>query len=331
MDIISEKDIMKGRNPKIIVVGGTYIDMAIKCNQIPSVGQYVIGSTLSYSISGPGPIQSVQAALCGCEVSLISKIGSGSFAKMILDGLAEFKINTNYTQCVKAKNTGLHLTMINSEGENAGCFYSGANCALVPMDITTAEDAIAEADVCLIDGELPQDTIVEAIRCAQLHGTKTILDPARPFEQKEDGCGELPNEYFSVDVIIPNLSEAADITEQTSVGLRDGKLIGSDLIARGVKHAVITMGKKGCLIVNRDGADHIPAFEVELVNQSGRGDSFNGALAAYYAIKDDIQGAVKFASAAAALTCTKFGLLEALPAKADIIQLLQQNDTEHEI
>ncbi|MBN2588475.1 MAG: ribokinase [Sedimentisphaerales bacterium] len=320
---------MKGRNPKIIVVGGTYIDMSIKCSQIPVVGQYVIGSTLSYSISGPGPVQSVQAALCGCEVSLISKIGSGSFAKMILEGLAEYNINTDYVQCVKAKNTGVHVTMINSEGENAGCLYSGANSALVPMDITTADEAIAEADVCLIHGELPQETIVEAIRCAKLHGTKTILDPARPLEQKEDGCGELPAEYFAVDVIIPNLSEAADITDQTSVGLRNGKLIGSDLIARGVKHAVITMGKRGCLVVNRNGADNIPAFEVELVNQSGRGDAFNGALAAYYAIKDDIHGAVKFASAAGALTCTKFGLLEALPTKADIIQVLQEHDTDH--
>lgn len=320
---------MKGRNPKIIVIGGTYIDMAIKCNQIPSVGQYVIGSNLSYSISGPGPIQSVQAALCGCEVSLVSKIGSGSFAKMILDTLAEYSINTDYVQCVKAKNTGVHVTMINSEGENAGCLYSGANNAMVPMDITAADEAIGEADVCLIHGELPQDTIVEAIRCAKLHGTKTILDPARPLEQKSDGCGELPAEYFTVDVIIPNLSEAADITDQTSVGLRNGKLIGSDLIARGVKHAVITMGKKGCLVVNMDGADNIPAFDVDLVNQAGRGDAFNGALAAYYAIKDDIQGAVKFASAAGALTCTKFGLLEALPTKADIIQLLQQYDTEH--
>ena len=321
---------MKGRNPKIIIIGGAYIDMAIKCSQIPSVGQYVIGSTLSYAISGPGPVQAVQTALCGCEVSLISKIGCGSFAKLILDGLAEYKINTDYVQCVKAKNTGVHLTMINSEGENAGCMYSGANCALVPMDITAADEAIADADVCLMHGELPQDTIVEAIRCAKIHGTKTILDPARPLEQKGQESGELPAEYFAVDVIIPNLSEAADITDQTAAGLRNGKLIGSDLIARGVKHAVITMGRRGCLVVDRNGADHIPAFEVELVNQSGRGDAFNGALAAYYAIEDDIRGAVKFASAAGALACTKFGLLEALPSKADIIQLLQENDTSHE-
>ncbi len=322
---------MSGRNPRLVVVGGTYIDMAIRCSQIPSTGQYVIGTALSYAIAGHGPVQAVQAALCGCEVSLISKIGGDSFAKMIIEGLAEYKINSDYVQVVKAKNTGVSVTMVNAEGENAGCFYSGANCALVPMDITAAEDAISDADVCLIHGELPQDAIAEAIRCAKLHGTKTILNPARPLEQKGQENEDLPNEYFLVDVIIPNLSEAADITDQTTVDVRTGKLIGSDLIARGVKHAVITMGRKGSLVVDREGADHIPAFDVELVNQSGRGDAFTGALAAYCAIEDDIRGAVKFASAAGALACTKFGLIEALPTKADIIQLLQKQDMEHEI
>ncbi len=322
---------MLGRNPKLVVIGGTYIDMAIRCSQIPSIGQYVIGSALSYAIAGHGPVQAAQAALCGCDVSLISKIGSDSFAKMILDGLAEYKIKTDFVRVAKAKNTGVNVTMVNAEGENSGCFYSGANCALVPMDITAAEDIISEADVCLIHGELPQDTITEAIRCARLHGTKTILSPARPLEQKGQEGEDYPDEYFMVDVIIPNLSEAADITEQVTAGVRNGKLIGSDLIARGVKHAVITMGRKGCMVVDREGADHIPAFDIELVNQSGRGDAFTGALAAFCAIEDDIRGAVKFASAAGALACTKFGLIEALPTKADIILLLQKQDTEHEI
>ena len=66
--------------------------------------------------------------------------------------------------------------------------------------------------------------------------------------------------------------------------------------------------------------------EIELVDQTGRGDAFAGALAAYYAVEDDIRGAVKFASAAGALACTKFGSIEALPTKAEIIELLQKED-----
>ncbi len=87
------------------------------------------------------------------------------------------------------------------------------------------------------------------------------------------------------------------------------------------------MGKRGCLVVDRSGADHIPAFDIELVDHTGRGDAFAGALAAFCAVKDNLREAVKFASAAGALACTKFGALEAMPAKAEIIELLQKHET----
>jgi ribokinase len=136
----------------------------------------------------------------------------------------------------------------------------------------------------------------------------------------------LPADYFSADIMIPNLYEAADITDQSDANIHAAKLIGSDLVARGADSVVITMGRRGCMVVDRNGADHIPAFEVELVDQTGRGDAFAGALAACCAVGDELRKAVKFASAAGALTCTKFGSLEALPSKAEIIELLQKEE-----
>ncbi|MEE8576844.1 MAG: PfkB family carbohydrate kinase, partial [candidate division Zixibacteria bacterium] len=214
----------------------------------------------------------------------------------------------------------------NAEGENASCYYPGANIALQTLDITEAEQIISEADVCLIHGQLPQEAIVSALRCAELYGVKVILNPARPLEQQGQTESDLPIEYFKADILIPNLYEAADITEQSTANIRTAKLIGSDLVARGVGSAVITMGRRGCMVVDRNSADHIPAFEIELVDHTGRGDAFAGALAAYCAVKNDVREAVKFASAAGALACTKFGSIEALPTKADIIELLQKED-----
>jgi len=319
---------VSGRNPKVVVIGGTYVDMAIRCSQIPTPGQSVIGNSLSYAAVGPGPNQAVEAALCGCEVHLISKIGGDPFAQMAMTSLAEYKVNTDYVFTAEAKNTGVIVTLVSATGENADCYYTGANIALGTRDIEAAEQVISEADVCLIHGGLQQDAIVAAIRYAKVHGTKVILNPARPIEQKGRASSDLPTEYFLVDIIIPNLDEAADITDHSTSGIRTAKLIGSDLVARGVKYAVITMGKRGCMVVDRDGADQIPAFEVESVDHTGRGDAFTGALAAYCAVGDDVRGAVKFASAAGALACTKFGSIEAMPTKADIIQLLQKEDTE---
>ena len=319
---------MTGRIPKVVVVGGTYIDMAIRCGQIPSPGQSVSGAELSYSLTGPGPNQAVEAALCGCEVHLICKVGGDPFANMVKRTLSDFNVNTEFVLTAEAKNTGVLVTLVNAEGENADCFYSGANGALTPKDIEDAEQVIAQADICLIHGQLPQEAIVVALRTAKLHGTKVILDPARPIEQTDKPVTDLPNEYFLADILIPNLFEAADITDQSDASTRTAKLIGSDLVARGATAAVITMGKRGCIVVDRNGADHIPAFAVEPVDHTGKGDAFAGALAAYCAVKDDVRGAVKFASAAGALACTKFGSLEAMPAKEDIIELLQKEDAE---
>jgi ribokinase len=319
---------MPGRIPKVVVVGGAYVDMAIRCGHVPSPGQSVNGSAVFYTATGPGPNQSAEAALCGCQVHLISKVGGDPFAQMVKASLAEFDINTDFVYSAEAKNTGVVVTLVNAEGENTSLTYTGANSALRSEDIDPAEQIISEADICLIHGQLPERAVVTAIRCARLHGTKVILNPARPIERPGRDNTALPVEYFSANILVPNLHEAAGIVEDTATVRKDtAKLIGSDLVARGADSAVITMGKRGCLVVDRTGADHIPAFEVELADQTGRGDAFAGALAAFCAVDDNVREAVKFASAAGALACTKFGAIEALPTKAEIIELLQKHET----
>ncbi|HPC95227.1 MAG TPA: PfkB family carbohydrate kinase [Sedimentisphaerales bacterium] len=319
---------MVERIPKIVVIGSTYIDMAFKCAKIPAAGQSVSGSALSYSLAGPGPLQAVQVALLGCQVHLISKVGGDPFGPLAKKILTDYKVNVDYVYTAPAKNTGVVVTHVNAEGENACCHYSGANCALLAADIDAAEELIAEAEVCLMHGCLPQEAITRALRCCELHRTKVIFDPSRPTEHENQRGLDLPVEYFAADVLIPNLYEAADITDQSTATIRTAKLIGSELVARGARCAVITMGRRGCMVVDRSGADHVPAFEVDLVDHTGSGAAFAGALAAYCAVKDDIREGVKFASAAGALACTKFGGIEALPSKADIIQLLQREDID---
>ena len=314
--------------PKIVVVGGTYIDMAIKCEHVPTPGQSVAGSTLSYTITGPGPNQAVQAALCGCEVHLISKIGGDPFTQMIRESLGGYNVNTDYVFKAEPRSTGMIVTLVNSIGDNASCMVSGANNALNQHDIESAEKVIGEADICLIHGRLPQDAIVKAIRCAELYNTKVILNPARPIDRRGGQISDVPDAYFDADILIPNLYEAADITVRSPANISTAKLIGSDLVERGVGCAVITMGKRGCMVVDKNGADHIHGFEIELVDQTCTGDAFTGALASYFAVKENIREAVKFACAAGALACTKFGSIETLPTKAEIIELLQKEDRE---
>jgi ribokinase len=317
---------MAEKVPKAVVIGGTYVDMAVRCGRIPSSGSSVAGSELAYTAAGPGPTQSAAAALCGCSVHLVSMVGGDPFGPMVRSSLAELGVDTEFVHTAEAKNTGIVVTLVNSAGENASCVYRGANTALRPRDIESAEKVIAAADICLVHGRLPQDAIVAAIRCAKLHGVRLVLNPARPLAASGLQAETPAVEYFNADVLVPNLYEAADITDTSDAGIHTAKLIGSDLVARGAGAAVITIGKRGCMVVDRSGADHIPAFEVELVDQTGRGDAFAGALAAYCAVSDSLREAARFASAAAALACTKFGSIESMPTRAEIIELLQRSE-----
>lgn len=322
---------MAGRIPKVVVIGGIYIDIAIRCEEMPAPGQSVSGHDLTCTPTGSGLTEAAQAAICGCEVHLISRIGGGPLAEMVKGTLREYNINDQCIFTSEAKNTGTIMTLVNGTGENASCVYPGANSALMPRDIDAAEDIIEQADILLIHGQLLQETVIAGIRLANLHSTRVILDPVKPIKTpgEQGGRGsEMPDEYFTANIMIPNLYEAADIADRSTANINTGKMIGSELVARGVNAAVITMGKRGCMVVDREGADHIPAFNIELIDQTATGDAFAGALAAYCAVKDDMREAVKFASAAGALACTKFGNIESLPSKQDIIELLQQEDTE---
>ena len=318
---------MAGKLPKVVVIAGSYVDLAVRCNQVIMAGTKVNGSELEYGLTGPGPNEAVQAANCGCDVQLISKVGGDPFGDMVKTKLQEMQVKTDYVFTAEPRNTGTIITIVDGEGDNTSIHHAGANSALLPSEIQQSEQIISDADVCLIHGKLPLEAIKKAICCAAASGTKLILNPVRPLTngtQKKD----LPAEYFNADILIPNLYEAADITERSDANLRTAKMIGSDLVARGARNAVITMGKRGCMIVNREKAEHIPAFEIELVDQTCSGDAFAGALAAYFAVGDDIIEAVKFASAAGALACTKFGAIDSLPNKSEIIQLLQKEDTD---
>lgn len=315
------------------MVGGVYVDVAVKCAQTPTAGQTTVGTALSATATGPGVNQAVEASLCGCEVYLISKVGNCPFGAMIKSVIEQYDVNSKYIFTAQAKNTGVMLTLVNTAGENACIRYDGANLALVPADIESAENAFSGAKVCLIHAQLPKDAIMKAITAAKLHSLKVILDPAGAIELSGGGAGmvgaqELPAEYFSADILIPNLYEAGLISERSSANIRTAKLVGSDLVARGAGAAVITMGRRGCMVVDRDSTDHIPAYNIELVDHTGTGDAFAGALAASLAVGDDLRQAVKFASAAGALACTKFGSVDAMATKEEIIELMQKQEPE---
>lgn len=317
---------MVGRIPKIVVFGSTYVDMAIKCSQFPQSGQVVAGSGFSCTPTGPGINQVVEATICGCETYLLSKVGDDSFGEMVKENLQTHGVNTDFVSIAHAMNTGIIVTMVNSQGENSSCVSAGANRALNADEIASAriEQLIGSADVCLINSDLSADVISTAIRLANLYKTKVILEvPVTHQDCEKPAELDWPMEYYSVDILLPDFDKFDVAVELGAGNTHKAKFLGSELVARGVGCVIIKMGAKGAFVIDRQGTVHVPGFKVELVDHTCCGDAFAGALAASCGTGDKPRDAVHFAAAAGALACTKFGSQDALPTKQEIIQLLQ--------
>jgi len=318
---------MAGRIPKIVVIGPTYVDMVIKCRQFPAPGETVDGFGASCVPTGSGPNRAVEAALCNCDVALISKVGEDPFGEMAKANLRRYRINTELIYTASAMSTGVIMTMVDELGENSSCMSAGANRALSSDELAcaSAESVIGAADVCLICGELPESTVVTAIRTARLHRTRIILE-APPHDHHIEKVAELnwPTEYYTVDVLIPNFHRLVPGAELGAATAGELKLIASELVAAGVGCVLIKMPPREVFIVDRNDTTHVPWFELDIVDHTASADAFAGALAASCAVGDEPKDAVKFACAAGALAMSRFGTQDSLPKKEKIIELLQQ-------
>ena len=318
---------MAGRIPKVVVIGPVAVDMAVRCDQFPQAGESVEGSGFSCVPVGAGYNSAIQAAICGCDVHLLCKVGDDAFGGMIRDGLAQRKVDTDHVYTAQAMNTGVAVTMVDSIGKNTSCVSEGANRALSGDEVASAsvEQLIASADICLICDGIGADAAVAAIRASKIYETKVVLQIGMTIEDETDMAGlNWPAEFYSVDVLVPDFGNVLTSAELGSGGIHRLKYIGSELVARGIGGVVIRAGSKGCFAIHRDGAVHVSGFIVDrVIEQGGCGDIFAGALVASCGSGDECDEAVKFAVAASEIAATKFGSIDIFPTKEEIIELLQ--------
>ena len=318
---------MSERIPKIIVVGPVYVDMAVKCENFPSPGRVCEGSSFTCMPTGFGINRAIQAALCGCDVFVLARVGEEFFSRMIRDNLQRYGISTDLIYESQAISTGTILTMVDSNGENRSCRSDGANKILGrdEIEFAAAEQAIGSANACLISDQLSQAAVVSALRSAKLHKTRTVLEAFLPIPDRGIVYSlDWPMEYYNADLLVLHFEGTLCGSELGSSGEGDLKFIGTELVAKGANCVVISIGWRGALVIDRQGSRHIPGIYTEVVDPTGCEDCFGGALAASFSSGDTPDKAVRFALAAEALARSRFGLQDALPVKEEIISLLQE-------
>lgn len=311
--------------PVITVVGSVNMDLVVGVPRHPAPGETLIGSDYVTHPGGKGANQAVAAARLGAEVRFVGRVGSDAFGAELRASLEADAVDVRHLGESKG-SSGVAFIQVDERGQNSIVVSPGANHALTPADLP--DHAFQGAAVLMLQLEVPLEVVLAAARKARLHGMAVILNlaPAERLSkvQLQDVTHLLVNEH-----------EAGLLLGTPSVTVTADAQAAAKRLLELAPHVVITLGDRGAAWACRsdDGAvtaGSEDAFSVKAVDTTAAGDSFAGAFALAWArshgAHDDpvarTQEAVRFASAAGALTVTRHGAQPSLPRLAEVERLL---------
>ena len=303
---------------QVTVVGSFMYDLVATVPRRPKTGETLVGNTFGMFLGGKGANQAIAASRAGSKVTMVGRLGNDFFGKQFLEKFSREGINTDFVTQDDENGTGVAMPLIDASGDNSIVIIPQANMALTVDNINQAQSTIADADVLVMQCEVPMDANQRAAEIAKQNDTLVILNPA-PAQLIPDQILKL------VDIIIPNEIETETLTGLPTKTEDEVLVAGRNLLSKGVETVILTLGDRGSLLLNEDGEKLIPAFDVSVVDTTAAGDSFCGVLAASLANGISINLSVEIANAAGALAVTKLGAEPSLPQRDAIDELLQSN------
>jgi ribokinase len=289
--------------------------MVIKAEKFPLPGETLLGGTFFMNPGGKGANQAVAAARLGGEVVFIARVGTDIFGSQALQQFNSEGINTQYIVEDPNNPSGVALITVDAKGENTIVVASGANNALSISDINNAEAAINDADILLIQLEIPIEVVEQVTGIGKTKNLKVILNPApaMPLNEKV---------FRGLYLITPNETEAEILTGISitdNPGIEEAAKI---LKAKGVQNVIITLGKEGAYVLTDTINSYVPAPKVVSIDSTAAGDVFSGALAVSISEGKELMDAVVFASKAAAISVTKLGAQASAPLREEVEKMV---------
>lgn len=284
----------------ITVVGSINMDMVTVTDKIPVQGETLIGERFETNPGGKGLNQAVAAARLGGNVQFIGRVGDDAFGQELLRFLQQEGVSVTGVEPVTHSSSGV-ATIILSERDNRIIVIPGANNEVTPHYVERHKEQILNSDLVLLQFEIPMETIRYCLQLCEEEGIPVILNPA-PARMLE-------NEYWDKALYItPNDREEKELILDTNQEIAD-KLI-------------VTLGERGAKFTDGGNVKISPAINVEPIDTTGAGDTFNGALAVAISEKMPLAKAIEFANGAAALSVQRFGATGGMPTRDELEEFI---------
>jgi ribokinase len=293
---------------RVLVFGSINMDLVVETNTFPRLGETLMGTSFATHAGGKGANQAVAAARLGAQVTMIGRIGSDGFGRELKSRLDAEGVSTRWVREAPGTATGIASITV-SDADNAIVVVAGANALLSAADLDAAEPAFAEADVVLAQLEVPLATVEHGAELAARYQKPFVLNPAPAAKVPESLLARCA-------LITPNEYELRIALGQPNRGWEE-------LLRRLPGRVVVTKGAEGAYFSDKAGEiRHQPSFAVKPVDTTGAGDTFNGALGAFWDL--GLAAAVRRGSAAGALAVTKRGAQDSMPTLAELNAFLDR-------
>jgi ribokinase len=269
----------------VVVVGSINEDVILQLGRSIRPGETVTAERIERLPGGKGANQAVAAAAAGAEVAMIGAVGDDPAGIRMVEDLRSCGVGTKAVRIADSVSTGAAYITVTPDGENTIVLDPGANALVDRAAVEEAWPDLPPASVLLSLLEIPLSAVTAAVRLAADTGLRPVvtLAPAQP----------VPAELLSgLDPILVNEHEAAFLLQADGLG-DSAQDAARELLRLGPASAVITLGPAGAAVADGSGARLLPAVPVEkVVDTTGAGDAFAGALAAALAHGADLDAAV---------------------------------------
>jgi len=239
------------------------------------------------------------------------------FGDQALQGFRQDGIDVTYVKQDDTAPSGVALIMVDEQGENSIAVASGANGKLSIQDVQEVAGVLQGAAIVLMQLETPLSTIEAAAELATRNGIRVILNPA-PAQFLSDALLQ------QISILTPNETEAEILTGIHVNNEDSAQTAAQALIAKGVTSVIITLGAAGAYVDSDEFTGMVSGFQVDPVDTTAAGDTFNGTLAVALAEGQSREQAVTFANAAAALSVTKLGAQPSAPDRERVEAFLAE-------
>ena len=283
----------------LIVLGSANRDYTVLVERHPGPGETVLGGSLSVATGGKGANQAVAAARAGAAPVFVGAVGTDSVGADVVADLVARGVNVDHVLRVEGP-TGVALIEVDHSGENTIVVAAGANGALDPTVTADTIAGLADAEtVLLCQLEIPAEVVAAAASVVEKAGGRFVLNlsPSRYVS---------PKLLALADPVVVNESEAADLAGSVIDGPADAETVAGRLLATS-RSVIITLGADGVIVADADGVSHVAAKPVTVVDTTGAGDAFAGALAAALAEGSSLSDAAGAGIAAGAAAVQHLG------------------------